>query len=90
MVGVEVGEQQQRDPADAQFAQAPVGEPGIGAHVDDDTRAPSRGEHQGVALPDVFPVKLSMLRFMSGFSIAPPTSHTLARRNRISDCFAMP
>ncbi|GAA1963701.1 hypothetical protein GCM10009838_21020 [Catenulispora subtropica] len=56
MVGVEVGEEEQRDLVDAEVGQAAVGFRGVGAGVDDDGRARADGEGEGVALADVFPV----------------------------------
>ncbi len=53
MVGVEVGEQQQRNACDAEFPQTAVGRPGVGAGVHDHGRALARRQHDGVALPDV-------------------------------------
>lgn len=53
MVGVEVRQQDQRNPGDAQFPQAAVGQLRVGARVHDHGRAGARREHCGVALPDV-------------------------------------
>lgn len=53
MVGVEVGQDQERDPDDAQGAQAAVDGSWLGAGVHDDGRAGARGQDQGVALAHI-------------------------------------
>lgn len=53
VVGVEVGEDEQRDGGDPQGAQTAVDEPGLRAGVDHDGGAVPRREHQRVALADV-------------------------------------
>lgn len=61
VVGVEVRQQEQRDPAHAQGAQALVDRSRLGPGVDHDGRTGTGGEHPGVALPhgalDVAPVR---------------------------------
>lgn len=57
MVGVEVGEDHERDPGHREVAQAPVDRTGVGSGVDDHARALPRHEHHRIALPHVFPVK---------------------------------
>ena len=53
VVGVEVGEHQQRHPVDAEPAQAAVDRARVGPGVDDDGRARPGAQHQRVALADV-------------------------------------
>lgn len=53
MVGVEVGEEEQRDHGDPQGAQTAVDEAGLRAGVDHQSGAVARGQHQRVALTDV-------------------------------------
>ena len=53
MVGVEVGQDDQRDPVDSQPAQAPVHQPGVGTRVDDDGVAVPGVEDQPVSLAHV-------------------------------------
>ena len=53
MVGVEVGEHEQRHAGHAEPAQAAVDEPRVGTRVDDDRAARSRPQHERVALAHV-------------------------------------
>ncbi|GGO80796.1 hypothetical protein GCM10012280_03550 [Wenjunlia tyrosinilytica] len=53
MVGVEVGEHQQGDAGDGEFAQACVDRLGCGAGVDDHGGTGSRRQDQGISLADV-------------------------------------
>jgi hypothetical protein len=66
VVGVEVGEHQERDGGDAEVAQAAVGEGGFRSGVDDHGGAGARREDQGVALADVAGDKTPVGRWPSG------------------------
>jgi hypothetical protein len=53
VVGVQVGEQDQRQPFDVQPVEAPVDRGFVRPGVDQHTGAPSQEDHQGIALADI-------------------------------------
>lgn len=59
VVGVQVGDQEQRDLSDAEVAQTAVDRAWVGPGVHDDPAAGARRQHERVALPDVFPARSS-------------------------------
>ena len=75
MVGMEVGQDQQRNLADPEQGQAVVGLRRIRTGVDDDGFARTHGERQGVALPDIAGCEDPVLRRPDGRAAADEEQH---------------